>query len=80
MVMENESVITVDGRGLTCPEPLMLLRKYVRTSEVGQLIELISEDPVSLRDVPAYCEFMNHELVAMPDKEHPHRFLIRKGG
>lgn len=78
--MDNESVITVDGSGLTCPEPLMLLRKCVRSCEKGQLIELISEDPVSLRDVPAYCEFMNHELVAMPDEEHPARYLIRKGG
>lgn len=70
----------VDGLGLDCPEPLMLLRKSVKDSAVGDLIALYSDDPVSLRDVPAFCDFMGHELVSMPDAEHPHRFVIRKGG
>ncbi len=70
---------TVNGLGLSCPEPLMLLRKRVRESKSGDLIELLSDDPVSLRDVPAFCEFMHHALVSLPDAEHPHRFLIRKG-
>ena len=69
----------VNGLGLSCPEPLMLLRKCLRESESGQLIELLSDDPVSLRDVPALCEFMNHTLLSLPDEAHPHRFLVRKG-
>ena len=47
---------TVDGLGLSCPEPLMLLRKQVRASKSGDLIALLSDDPVSLRDVPAFCD------------------------
>ncbi len=70
-------MLTVDAHGLSCPEPLMLLRAAVRRSEPGTLIELYSEDPVSLRDVPAYCEFIGHELVSLPDAEHPHRFVIK---
>ena len=70
-------MLTVDALGLSCPEPLMLLRAAVRRSEPGTLIELYSEDPVSLRDVPAYCEFIGHELVSLPDAEHPHRFVIK---
>ena len=70
---------SVNGLGLSCPEPLMLLRLCIRKSASGQLIELLSDDPVSLRDVPAFCSFMNHELVAMPDADHPHRYIIRKG-
>lgn len=70
---------TVNGLGLSCPEPLMLLRQRVRASKSGDLIELLSDDPVSLRDVPAFCDFMHHTLVSLPDAAHPHRFLIRKG-
>ena len=77
--VNGESLKTVNGLGLDCPEPLMLLRKCVRDSASGQLIALLSDDPVSLRDVPAFCEFMHHELVALPDEKHPHRFLVRKG-
>ena len=71
--------ITVNGLGLECPEPLQLLRKCVREAKEGQLIEVLSEDPVSRRDIPAFCEFMNHTLVNMPSKLHPYRYLIRKG-
>lgn len=71
--------LIVDASGLECPEPLMLLRKCIRESTNGQLIELISEDPVSLRDVPAFCDFMHHTLVALPTAEKPHCFLVRKG-
>lgn len=78
-IADYEKRILIDGSGLECPEPLMLLRKGVREAKEGQLIELLSEDPVSLRDVPAYCEFMHHTLVRMPSPEHPHSFLIRKG-
>ena len=67
----------VSALGLSCPEPLMLLRAAVRKSEPGTLIELYSDDPVSLRDVPAYCEFIGHELVSLPDASHPHRFVIK---
>lgn len=71
--------IIVDASGLECPEPLMLLRKCIRETQNNQLIELISEDPVSLRDVPAFCNFMHHTLVSLPTNDHPHSFLVRKG-
>ena len=61
--------ITVNGLGLECPEPLQLLRKCVREAKEGQLIEVLSEDPVSRRDIPAFCEFMKHTLVSMPSKK-----------
>ena len=80
--MDNDELTinaSINGLGLTCPEPLMLLRKCVRESNSGDLLPLFSDDPVSLRDVPAFCEFMHHPLVSLPDAEHPHRFLIRKG-
>lgn len=72
---ENE---TLDCRGLSCPEPLTLLRNLVRKSAPGQEITLLSDDPVSLRDVPAFCNFMGHTLISLPDDKHPHRFIIKK--
>lgn len=68
----------IDARGLTCPEPLMLLKAKIRSIAAGDEVELLSEDPVSSRDVPAYCKFLGHELLATPDAEHPARYLIKK--
>ncbi len=73
--MEN---ITLDCKGMKCPEPLTMLRSAIRNAKDGEIVELISDDPVSLRDVPAFCKFMKHELVRMPDDEHPHSFLVKK--
>ena len=41
-------------------------------------MEIFSDDPVSLRDFPAFCKFMSHDLLNMPDIEHPDFFRIRK--
>ena len=71
-------VIRLDCSGMSCPEPLMMLRNAIRKAPQGQIIEIISEDPVSLRDIPAFCNFMHHSLLSMPDKDHPHLFVIQK--
>ena len=71
-------IITLDCKGMKCPEPLTLLRNAIRKAEDGQVVELLSDDPVSLRDVPAFCKFMKHELLRLPDEEHPHSFLVKK--
>ncbi|MGN1281939.1 MAG: sulfurtransferase TusA family protein [Succinivibrio sp.] len=70
--------IVLDCRGMCCPEPLTMLRNAVRKAQVGQVFELLSDDPVSLRDVPAFCNFMKHKLVSMPDQNSPHTFTIEK--
>ena len=71
-------IIKLDCKGMCCPEPLTLLRNAIRKAESGQVVELLSDDPVSLRDVPAFCKFMQHELLRLPDEEHPHSFLVKK--
>lgn len=71
--------LEVNGLGLDCPEPLMMLRKALRSVEPGDIVVLLSDDPVSLRDVPALCEFMNHILLESPTDNNNHRFVIRKG-
>ena len=74
----NMDIVKLDCRGKCCPEPLTELRNAVRKGQPGQLFELLSDDPVSLRDIPAFCKFMKHDLVAMPDEKNPHLFIVRK--
>ncbi len=73
---ENEIVLEV--LGMKCPEPLQVLRNTIREAKAGQIIRLISDDPVSLRDVPAFCNFMQHELLSMPKEKGEFEFVIRK--
>ncbi len=76
--MSHDEPIVLDMRGLKCPEPLTMLRNTIREAQAGQMVTLLSDDPVSLRDVPAFCRFMQHDLVSMPHEGHEHEFVVRK--
>ncbi len=74
----SSEIIHINGLNLICPEPLTLLRNAVRKASPGQIIEIDSNDPVSLRDIPAYCNFMQHKLLNVPDYKTSFTFRIQK--
>ncbi|UDG81644.1 Sulfur carrier protein TusA [Candidatus Profftia lariciata] len=69
----------LNALGLMCPEPIMMLRKTIRHMEKGETLLLIANDPTTIRDIPIFCCFMNHELIAKETKIIPYRYLLRKG-
>jgi tRNA 2-thiouridine synthesizing protein A len=72
------SSVKLDTLGLRCPEPVMLIRIEIRKLQVGDLLEVIADDPATTRDVPAFCRFMEHQLVNAETTTAPYRYLIRK--
>lgn len=70
--------VQLDTLGLRCPEPVMLIRLEIRKLQVGDLLEVVADDPATTRDVPAFCRFMEHELVSADTAAVPYRYLIRK--
>ena len=71
---------THDARGLGCPAPGMLGGKTGRNMQPGETLLIIADDPATTRDIPGFCTFMEHELVAKETDGLPYRYLIRKGG
>ena len=71
----------VDARGLTCPEPVMMLHAAIRDLDEGQSVKVIATDPSTCRDIPNFCEFLNHQLEQMnEDQASAHfEFIVRKG-
>jgi len=69
----------LEAQGLRCPEPVMMVRKTVRKMEEGETLLILADDPSTTRDIPSFCRFMDHTLVAADTETLPHRFLIRKG-
>ncbi len=47
--------LVVDCLGRPCPVPVIELAKAVPTVEVGQVVEVLSDDPAARHDVPAWC-------------------------
>lgn len=70
---------TLDALGLRCPEPVMMVRKAVRGLQAGETLLIVADDPATVRDIPGFCRFMDHELVAQQTDTLPYQFLIRKG-
>nr|WP_152593840.1 sulfurtransferase TusA [Thalassotalea sp. ND16A] len=69
---------TFDAIGLRCPEPVMMVRMNIRKIAVGETLLVIADDPSTTRDIPSFCEFMEHELLAKQVASSPYRFLIKK--
>jgi tRNA 2-thiouridine synthesizing protein A len=65
--------------GLRCPEPIMLIRKTMRELNSGDILHVIADDPASVRDIPGFCRYMDHELLQQQTDQKPFIYLIRKG-
>jgi tRNA 2-thiouridine synthesizing protein A len=70
---------TLDASGLRCPEPVMMVRKTVRSMQDGETLLVIADDPATVRDIPSFCRFMDHTLLACETEHTPYRYLIKKG-
>jgi len=69
---------TLDTLGLRCPEPVMMVRMNIRKIAVGETLLIEADDPSTTRDIPSFCRFMEHELVAQETESAPYRYLIKK--
>ncbi|WP_105902980.1 sulfurtransferase TusA [Vibrio gangliei] len=70
---------TLDAQGLRCPEPVMMVRKTIRTMQEGEVLLITADDPSTTRDIPSFCRFMDHQLLHASTDELPYQFLIKKG-
>lgn len=75
---EFETDHTLDALGLRCPEPVMMIRKEVRSMQLGQTLLVIADDPATVRDIPSFCRFMGHELLLQDTEDTPFSFVIKK--
>ncbi|CZF85241.1 Sulfurtransferase TusA [Grimontia celer] len=69
----------LDAEGLRCPEPVMMVRKTIRNMAEGETLLVTADDPSTTRDIPSFCRFMDHTLVAHESETSPFRYLIKKG-
>lgn len=68
----------LDATGLFCPEPVMLLHNKIRDIAVGETLQVLATDPSTERDIPKFCLFLGHELLAQDTFEGQYRYIVRK--
>jgi len=71
---------TLDCRGLSCPMPLLKVKKALKKLQTGQILEILGTDPGSKKDIPDYAKKQGDEFLGMKDESGYTRFLVKKGG
>jgi tRNA 2-thiouridine synthesizing protein A len=69
----------LDAVGLRCPEPVMMIRKSIRKMAEQETLLIEADDSSTTRDIPSFCRFMEHELIAQQTERKPFLYLIKKG-
>lgn len=75
----NIATHTLEAEGLRCPEPVMMVRKTIRTMQDGEVLLVTADDPSTTRDIPSFCRFMDHQLLGTQIDQLPYQYLIKKG-
>jgi tRNA 2-thiouridine synthesizing protein A len=70
---------TLDASGLACPMPVVRTRQAMDELAPGDVLEVISTDRGSLRDLPAWAEATGNRLIEKREEDGRFTFLIEKG-
>ena len=76
---QEKPKMTLDCIGLYCPEPLFQTRKNIDALEVGEVLEVLADDPTAAEDIPRFVKRAGHEVLEFEDEDGQLRFLIKKG-
>jgi len=60
---------TLDCSGLSCPMPLLKTKKHIGTMKSGQVLEIISTDPGTKNDLPAFARKAGHEFLGVKEED-----------
>jgi tRNA 2-thiouridine synthesizing protein A len=71
--------LSVDARGLSCPYPVKKAEEAIQKVEVGEVVEIITTDPGSKIDIPAWAEKSGHRVVEIVDRWLEIYFYVEKG-
>jgi len=75
---ENKPDESLDCVGLYCPQPLLQTREKLNELEVGQVLEVVADDPASEEDIKRLVKRLGHELAGFRKDGDVNHFIIKK--
>ena len=70
---------TVDARGTACPGPLLEAKKAIGTIDSGQILEVLSSDEGTKKDLPKWCTKKGHDYMGIVEEPGYFRIFMKKG-
>jgi tRNA 2-thiouridine synthesizing protein A len=71
--------LVIDARGLSCPMPIVKVKKGIDSLQTGQVLKLIATDKGSVNDVRAWAKQAGHEVLSVEEQNGEYHFRIKKG-
>lgn len=69
---------SVDARGTSCPGPLLAAKKAIGEIENGQIMEVLSADEGTRRDIPKWCAKKGYEYLGTIEESGYYKIFLRK--
>ncbi len=69
---------SVDARGTSCPGPLLAAKKAIGQIEKGQVMEVLSADEGTRRDIPKWCTKKGFEYLGTLEESGFYKIFLRK--
>ncbi|WP_250459536.1 sulfurtransferase TusA family protein [Microbulbifer litoralis] len=74
-----EGAATVDARGLSCPQPLLAMRRALREYPAGTLLCVLATDSGSWRDFHSFAVLGGRPLLRAERGGDCYRYWLRAG-
>ena len=69
---------TLDAKGLNCPLPILKTKKALQKMDAGQILDVISTDAGSVKDIEAFCNQTGNKLISTVENGGEYTFTIEK--
>jgi TusA-related sulfurtransferase len=69
---------TLDCLGLYCPEPVFRTRMELDEMKVGEILEVLADDPAAEEDIRSLVKHLQQELLRIDKEGNTVRILIKK--
>ena len=69
----------LDTSGLTCPLPVLKARKVLIGMRPGEVLEVVTTDPMSVVDMPVFCAQAGHTIIREEKQDNRFVFAIERG-
>jgi tRNA 2-thiouridine synthesizing protein A len=78
MAEATEPAKTLDCIGLYCPQPLFQTREQIDAIQVGEILEVLSDDPAAEEDLKRFAKRTGNQIVRFENQNGVLRFWIKK--
>ena len=68
----------VDARGVSCPGPLLEAKRSITSVPIDGVMEVLSSDPGTKRDLPLWAKKVGHEYLGTLEEPGYWRIFIRR--